>query len=76
MFGKLFRKKYPSSEWRQRESLSIDVDLDRGALCGVPLGRNMDDLSFLGPADDPERAREGVFRYLSLGLEVRVSARR
>jgi hypothetical protein len=70
LFGKLFRKDYPSSEWLRSESLSVDVDLDRGVLCGVPLGRNIDQLAFLGPAEDPEGARKGVLRYLSLGLEI------
>lgn len=70
LFGKLFRKDYPSSEWRRSESLALDVDLDRGALCAVPLGRNIEQLAFLGRAEDPEGARKGTLRYLSLGLEI------
>ena len=73
MFERLFRRPYPSSAWRRRQSLSIDADGDRGALCGVSLGQSIEDLSLLGPADDPGNARQGVLSYFSLGLEVRVS---
>ena len=74
LFDKILGSRYPSSEWRRKEPLSISVDGDRGALCGVTLGQSIEALSFLGAADDPRRARQGVLCYFSLGLELAVSA--
>jgi len=48
----------------------LDFNFDQNALCGVPLGSPVADLSGLGPADDKRSARQGLFKYRALGLEL------
>lgn len=52
------------------------MDLDRSALCGVPLGSPIERLGFLGPADETRRRGDSMdfygLSYAKLGLAVYV----
>jgi hypothetical protein len=57
----------PTRNWTPDPSCKLVFELDRGALNGVGMGDDGERLSFLGPSDDPESARRGIFSYHRLG---------
>lgn len=57
-----------SAAWQRKSGTPLEVDLKKLTLCRVPLGGDLQRLSFLGPAEDAESAPEGQLGYDSRGI--------
>jgi hypothetical protein len=68
--------KAPTADWVASPLLKLEYDFDRQAFCGVPIRSNFEQLSGLGPAEDPKQAREGSLLYFSRGFDVTIEGDR
>ncbi|MBN1204104.1 MAG: hypothetical protein JXB05_04170 [Myxococcaceae bacterium] len=57
-----------SAAWQLNSATPLDVDLKKPTLGRVPLGGDIQRLSFLGPAEDAESSPEGHLGYDSRGI--------
>ena len=60
----------PAQSWCARPGLMLEFDLDRHALCGVPLGAATESLSVFGPPDQPRTSADASFWYCGRGFSV------
>lgn len=65
-----FRRKSPTSRWREELNALLAVDLDHFGLNGVGFGGSVDNLRFLGPSESAD------FDYPSKGLLLDVDSGR
>jgi len=56
--------------WVREPERTIEFDFTERSLAGTRLGDRIEELSFLGPAEEPRSARRGLLSYFSLGLEI------
>lgn len=59
-------------DWVAEPNVELEFNFDEFSLCGVRLGDRAEQLSQLGPVEDPRAVRKGSLRYFSLGLELEV----
>jgi len=61
-------------DWVERPAVSLEFDLDKCSLGGVPNGSRFEQFSWLGPADKRFKYRDGrqAFVWFSKGLEFDV----
>jgi hypothetical protein len=57
-----------TASWQRNSARPLEVDLKKLTLGNVPLGGDMQGLSFLGPAEDAKCSPYGQFCYNSRGL--------
>jgi hypothetical protein len=57
-----------SAAWQLKSATPLEVDLKKLTLCRVPLGGDIQRLSFLGPAEDATHSPEGQLCYDSRDL--------
>ncbi|MDQ3458176.1 MAG: hypothetical protein M3498_02550 [Deinococcota bacterium] len=76
LLERLLRIGFPSSNWQEDAYRRLELDLSAETLCGVPLGAEMDALSFLGVAEDRRLAHQGTLVYFRRGLVVTIRAAR
>jgi hypothetical protein len=62
-----------SAVWQRNSARPLEVDLTKLTLGRVPLGGDLQGLSFLGPAEDAEHAPEGDLGYDSRGLYLQMT---
>jgi len=70
LFERLFGGGDPSAKWVRDPGLSLEVDLNAGALCGVRLGLRPDALAKLGAPSNKSATLEGLFSWAPLGLQA------
>ena len=61
-----------TKDWIARPEYELVVDLDRASLGGTTFERPIDEVSWLGPAEDSQEAKQGNLFYYSCGLRVDV----
>lgn len=68
-FDDLFNRN-PTRDWQPEKNLVLVLDIDQESFCGIQIGDDARRLSKLGPAEDAASARNGWYRYPSLGFDV------
>lgn len=69
-FLDFFRPKNPTRDWQRSSGLRLTFDFDACTLNGVGFGAPLQNVSFLGPAEDRSNQHYGEYGYYSLGLVV------
>lgn len=64
----------PASQWVADPSVSIELDLDKPALCGIRLGDHSDRIERLGPPDNARPSRDEKYDFSRLGLSLDAEA--
>lgn len=70
IFGFLFGKKNPTTNWPPFDERPLEFELSQGALNGVPCGRPLEHLHFLGPDQEQASSAFMNYKYYRLGLDV------
>jgi len=61
-----------TKDWVARPEYGLVVDLDRASLGGTTFERRIDELSWLGPAEESKDAMRSDLFYFSRGLHIQV----
>ncbi|MCL4263980.1 MAG: hypothetical protein KJ069_12225 [Anaerolineae bacterium] len=65
--NRLLGRKNRTAQWQKEPSLPLGVELDKHAFCGVSIGKHIDQLSGLGPAENIYND-VGMYQYLKQGF--------